>query len=53
STQSDDRLLERHQLIAKKLNKGLTVREIASMFGCSTTTVVKVLAKRDELRTTT
>jgi DNA invertase Pin-like site-specific DNA recombinase len=42
STQSDDRLLERHQLIAKKLNKGLTVREIASMFGCSTTTVVKV-----------
>lgn len=52
STQSDDRLLERHPIIAKKLKKGLTVREIASIVDCSTTTVVKVrkvLAKRGEL----
>lgn len=52
STQSDDRLLERHPVIAKKLRKGLTVREIASIVGCSTTTVVKVrkvLQNRGEL----
>tara|TARA_R110001592_G_scaffold205863_2_gene456461 strand:- start:3894 stop:4511 length:618 start_codon:yes stop_codon:yes gene_type:complete len=51
STQSDKRLLERHQSIVKKLEKGLTVREVASIMGCSTTTVMKVkkvINKRSE-----
>lgn len=42
SVQSDDRLLERHQNIVKKLNKGLAVREVSGIIGCSTTTVMKV-----------
>lgn len=42
STQSNARLLERHPNIVKKLNKGLTVREVAEIVGKSTTTVVKV-----------
>jgi len=42
STQSTSRLLERHPVIVKKLNKGLTVREVAGIVGKSTTTVVKV-----------
>lgn len=42
STQSNTRLLERHPNIVKKLNKGLTVREVAKIVGKSTTTVVKV-----------
>lgn len=42
STQSTSRLLERHPVIVKKLNKGLTVREVAEIVGKSTTTVVKV-----------
>lgn len=42
STQSNDKLLKRHQIIVKKLDKGLTVREIATIVGCSTTTVMKV-----------
>ena len=42
SVQSNARLLERHPNIVKKLNKGLTVREVAEIVGKSTTTVVKV-----------
>lgn len=42
SIQSKARLLERHPNIVKKLNKGLTVREVAEIVGKSTTTVVKV-----------
>lgn len=42
STQSNARLLERHPNIVKKLNKGLTIREVAKIVGKSTTTVVKV-----------
>jgi len=42
SVQSNARLLERHPNIVKKLNKGLTVREIAVIVGKSTTTVMKV-----------
>jgi len=42
STQSDEKLLERHQIIVKKLEKGLTVREIATIVDCSTATVMKV-----------
>ncbi|MDB4225876.1 recombinase family protein [bacterium] len=42
SVQSNTRLLERHPNIVKKLNKGLTVREVSNITGKSTTTVVKV-----------
>lgn len=42
SVQSDNRLLERHPIIVKKLKKGLTVREIAEIVSKSTTTVMKV-----------
>ncbi|WP_188373780.1 recombinase family protein [Winogradskyella haliclonae] len=42
SVQSTSRLLERHPVIVKKLNKGLTVREVAEITGKSTTTVMKV-----------
>ncbi|WP_242158208.1 recombinase family protein [Aestuariivivens sediminis] len=42
SVQSTSRLLERHPVIVKKLNKGLTVREVAEITGKSTTTVLKV-----------
>lgn len=42
SVQSNARLLERHPIIVKKLNKGLTVREVAEIVGKSTTTVMKV-----------
>jgi DNA invertase Pin-like site-specific DNA recombinase len=42
SVQSNTRLLERHSIIVKKLNKGLTVREVAEIVGKSTTTVMKV-----------
>jgi DNA invertase Pin-like site-specific DNA recombinase len=42
SVQSTSRLLERHPVIVKKLNKGLTVREVAEIVGKSTTTVMKV-----------
>ncbi|MFH6767477.1 recombinase family protein [Gaetbulibacter aquiaggeris] len=42
STQSTSRLLERHPIIVKKLEKGLTVREVAEIVGKSTTTVMKV-----------
>lgn len=42
SVQSDSRLLERHPIIVKKLEKSLTVREVANIVGKSTTTVMKV-----------
>jgi DNA invertase Pin-like site-specific DNA recombinase len=42
SVQSKTRLLERHPNIVKKLNKGLTVREVSEIVGKSTTTVMKV-----------
>ena len=42
SVQSTTRLLKRHPVIVKKLNKGLTVREVAEITGKSTTTVMKV-----------
>ncbi|NOY48465.1 MAG: recombinase family protein [Chlorobi bacterium] len=42
SVQSNTRLLERHPNIVKKLNKGLTVREVSEIVGKSTTTVMKV-----------
>lgn len=42
SLQSSERLLERHPIIVQKLKKGLTVREISTITGKSTTTVMKV-----------
>lgn len=42
SVQSNARLLERHPNIVKKLNRGLTVREVSEIVGKSTTTVMKV-----------
>jgi DNA invertase Pin-like site-specific DNA recombinase len=42
SVQSSTKLLERHPVIVKKLNKGLTVREVAEITCKSTTTVMKV-----------
>ena len=42
STISDSKILERHQIIVKKLKKELSVREVAEIVNCSTTTVMKV-----------
>lgn len=42
STVSDAKILERHQIIVKKLKKELSVREVAEIVNCSTTTVMKV-----------
>lgn len=42
STQTDVRLLERHQVVVKKLIKGLTIREINEITGKSTATIIKV-----------
>jgi DNA invertase Pin-like site-specific DNA recombinase len=40
--QSDEKLLERHQTIQKKLQKGLTIREISEITGASSATIIKV-----------
>ena len=32
----------KHQIIVKKLNKGLSIRDIAGIVDCSTTTVLKI-----------
>ena len=42
SVQTNNRLLERHPIVVQKLKKGLSVREIASITGKSTTTIMKV-----------
>lgn len=42
STQSDEKLLQRHQTIQKKLIKGLTVREVSEITGASSATIIKV-----------
>lgn len=42
SVQTTQKLLERHQDVVKKLEKGLTVREISAITGKSTATVMKV-----------
>lgn len=41
STQSDERLLERHQVVVSKIKKGLSIRDISSIVGCSTGTRAK------------
>lgn len=40
--QSDEKLLERHQAVQKKLQKGLTIREISEITGVSSATIIKV-----------
>ena len=42
SIQSNERLLARHPVIVQKLKKGLTIKEIASITGKSTATIMKV-----------
>lgn len=42
STQTDVRLLERHQVVVKKLIKGLTIREITEITGRSSATILKI-----------
>ena len=42
AVQSDEKLLERHQAIQKKLQKGLTIREITEITGASSATIIKV-----------
>lgn len=42
SVQTTKKLLERHQDVARKLEKGLTVREIVAITGKSSATVMKV-----------
>jgi len=42
SYQSDEKLLQRHQTIQKKLIKGLTIREVSEITGASSATIVKV-----------
>lgn len=40
--QSDEKLISRYPEIIKKLQKGLTIREISSITGKSSTTIIKV-----------
>lgn len=42
SVQTTEKLLQRHSDIVKKLEKGLTIREIAQITGKSTATIQKV-----------
>lgn len=42
SVQTVDKLLQRHQIVQKKLTKGLSIREIVDITGCSTATIIKV-----------
>lgn len=42
SYQSKERMLQRHEIVVKKLRKGIAVRDIAQMTGKSTTTIMKV-----------
>lgn len=42
SIQTDEKLLLRHQTIVKKLQKGLTIREISEITRASSATIIKV-----------
>lgn len=42
SFQTTERLLERHAIVAQKLKKGLSIRDVAEITGKSKTTVLKV-----------
>lgn len=40
--QTDEKLLQRHQTIVKKLQKGISMRDISEITGASSTTICKV-----------
>lgn len=42
ATQTDEKLLQRHQSICKKLQKGISIRDISEITGASSATVIKV-----------
>lgn len=42
STQSTAKLLEKHDIVVKKLKKGLSVREIVKITGKSSATITKI-----------
>jgi DNA invertase Pin-like site-specific DNA recombinase len=42
ATQSDEKLLQRHQTIVKKLQKGISIRDISEITGASSATICKV-----------
>jgi DNA invertase Pin-like site-specific DNA recombinase len=42
STQTDEKLLERHSLVVKKLQRGVVMRDINAITGTSLPTIVKV-----------
>lgn len=40
--QTDEKLLQRHQTIVKKIQKGVSVRDISAICGASSATIIKV-----------
>lgn len=42
ATQTDEKLLQRHQTIVKKLQKGISIRDISEITGASSATICKV-----------
>lgn len=40
--QSDEKLLQRHQTIVKKIQRGVSVRDISAICGASSATIIKV-----------
>lgn len=42
ATQTDEKLLQRHQSIVKKLQKGISIRDISEITGASSATICKV-----------
>jgi DNA invertase Pin-like site-specific DNA recombinase len=42
AVQSDEKLLQRHQTIVKKIQKGISVRDISEITGASSATICKV-----------
>ena len=42
ATQTDEKLLQRHQTIVKKIQKGISIRDISEITGASSATVIKV-----------
>lgn len=42
AVQSDEKLLQRHQSICKKLQKGISIRDISEITGASSATICKV-----------
>lgn len=42
AVQSDEKLLQRHQTIVKKIQKGFNIRDISAICGASSATIIKV-----------